>query len=75
MTLAVYLMLLATVINEPLSMLLDKGPKLLFIAYNLVAAESIQFKARFGNFFFFSSNRLRTSAFEVGRTLYLVRNV
>jgi hypothetical protein len=74
-TLAAYLMLLATGINEPLSMLLDEGSKLLFIAYNLVAAESIQLKARFGSFFFFSFDRLRASAFKVGRALYLARNV
>jgi hypothetical protein len=68
-------MLLAKGIDKPLTMLLDEGPKLLFIVYKLVAAESIQLEAKFGGLFFFDSDRLRASALKVGRALYLVRNI
>jgi hypothetical protein len=71
---AAYPMLLTTVFDKPPSMLPDEGPKLLFIACELVAAESPQFEARFGGFLFFS-DRLRTSASKVGRALYLFGNI
>jgi hypothetical protein len=71
---AAYLMLLTTVVHEPPSMQPDEGAKLLFIAYKLVAAESVQFEARFGGLLFFP-NRFRASAFKVGRALYLFRNI
>jgi hypothetical protein len=69
-----YPMLLTTVVYKPPSMLPDEGTKLLSITYKLVAAESLQFEARFGGLFFFP-DMLCTSAFKAGRALYLVRNI
>jgi hypothetical protein len=74
MTFTAHPMVHPFVVNQAPSVTPDKGLQLLTVVRKVKSLEPVQFKPRFGVFFFFPK-RLRASAFKVVGALYLFESI